>query len=176
MSTRRDKSDVGNQISFLLANLGTHLADPAERLQAIKASVEHSKARFASMKPGAILGYAAAQLAPGLLNMLFAPQRGHLAFNLVISNVPGPRAPAYWQGCAVEGMFPVSVLADGMALNITASSRADALDFGVLACRRSLPKVESLMDYLGDGLEASERLARQVVAVGRPLPLVSPVD
>ena len=165
MSTRRDKSDVGNQISFLLANLGTHLADPAERLQLIKASVEHSKARFASMKPGAILGYAAAQLTPGLVNMLFAPKRGHLAFNLVISNVPGPRSPVFWQGCAVEGMFPVSVLADGMALNITASSRADALDFGVLACRRTLPKVESLMDYLEDGLEEVERLARMAIAV-----------
>lgn len=176
MSTRRDKSDVGNQISFLLANLGTHLADPAARLRVIKASVEHSKARFASMKAGAILGYAAAQMAPGLVNMLFAPKRGHLAFNLVISNVPGPRSPVYWQGCAVEGMFPVSVLADGMALNITASSRADALDFGVLACRRTLPKVESLMDYLGDGLDAVERLARLATAVGKPVPMASSVD
>lgn len=171
MSTRRDRSDVGNQISFLLANLGTHLADPAERLRVIKASVEHSKARYATMKPGAILGYAAAQLTPGLVNMLFAPKRGHLAFNLVISNVPGPRSPVYWQGCAVEGMFPVSVLADGMALNITASSRADALDFGVLACRRTLPRVESLMDYLEEGLEEIERLARLSIAVGKPVPL-----
>ncbi|WP_273455422.1 WS/DGAT/MGAT family O-acyltransferase [Nevskia ramosa] len=171
MSTRRDRSDVGNQISFLLANLGTHLADPAERLRTIRASVEHSKTRFATMKPGAILGYAAAQLAPGLVNMLFAPKRGKLAFNLVISNVPGPRSPLYWQGCAVEGMYPVSVLADGMALNITASSRADALDFGVLACRRTLPKVESLMDYLDDGLDEIERLARLTIAVGKPVAL-----
>lgn len=172
MSTRRDKSDVGNQISFLLANLGTHLADPAERLRVIRASVEHSKQRYAPMKPGAILGFAAAQMLPGLVNMLLAPKRGHLAFNLVISNVPGPRSPLYWQGCAVEGMFPVSVLADGMALNITASSRADALDFGVLACRRTLPNVESLMDYLGDGLDEIERLARMTIAVGRPVPML----
>ncbi len=137
----------------------------------IRASVEHSKARFSTMKPGAILGYAAAALAPGLVNMLFAPKRGKLAFNLVISNVPGPRSPLYWQGCAVEGMYPVSVLADGMALNITASSRADALDFGVLACRRTLPKVESLMDYLDDGLDEIERLARLTIAVGKPVAL-----
>lgn len=176
MSTRRDRSDVGNQISFLLANLGTQIADPAERLRVIRASVEHSKARFATMKPGAILGYAAAQMAPGLLNMLLAPRRGRLAFNLVISNVPGPRAPMYWQGCAVEGMFPVSVLADGMALNITASSRANALDFGVLACRRTLPKVETLMDHLETGLAEIERLARIRLAVGRPMPLEAVVD
>jgi len=176
MSTRRDRSDVGNQISFLLANLGTHLADPAERLRVIRASVEHSKRRFASMKPGAILGYAAVQMAPGLLSMLFAPKRGGLAFNLVVSNVPGPRSPLYWQGCAVEGMFPVSVLADGMALNITASSRADALDFGILACRRTLPRVDALMDYLGDGLEEIERLARLTIAIGKPVELAVAVD
>ena len=176
MSTRRDKSDVGNQIGFLLANLGTHLADPAERLRIIKASVEHAKSRYTAMKPGAILGYAVAEMAPGLANMLLAPKRGHLAFNLVISNVPGPRSPVYWQGCAVEGMYPVSVLVDGMALNITASSRADALDFGVLACRRTVPKVESLMDYLADGLDEIERLARLTIAVGKPVEFESTAD
>ena len=159
MSTRRDRSDVGNQIAFLLANLGTHLADPELRLRAIRGSVDHSKRRFAGMKASEIVGYGVATMAPGLANMLIHPQGGRLAFNLVISNVPGPRSPLYWQGCAVEGMFPVSVLTDGMALNITASSRADVLDFGVLACRRSLPQIERLMDYLEDGLVETEALA-----------------
>ncbi|GAC1632519.1 MAG: wax ester/triacylglycerol synthase family O-acyltransferase [Nevskia sp.] len=159
MSTRRDRSDVGNQIAFLLANLGTHLADPELRLRAIRGSVDHSKRRFSGMKPAEIFGYGLALMTPGLLNMLISPQGGRLAFNLVISNVPGPRTALYWQGCAVEAMYPVSVLTDGMALNITASSRADALDFGVLACRRTLPQVERLMDYLEDGLVETEALA-----------------
>lgn len=176
MSTRRDKSDVGNQISFLLASLATHLADPAERLAAIRASVDAAKQRYAAMPAQAVLGYAAANMAPGVLNMLLAPTRGHLAFNVVVSNVPGPRSPMYWQGCAVEGMYPVSALADGMALNITASSRADALDFGILACRRTLPKVECLPDHLEAGLEDIERLARLAIAVGPPMAFASALD
>lgn len=167
MSTRRDRSDSGNQISFMLANLGTHLDDPQARLRCIIGSIEHSKQRFATMKPGEILGYAAALMSPGLLNMLARPRHGALAFNLVISNVPGPRGALYWQGCAVEGMYPVSVVVDGMALNITASSRSGALDFGVLACRRTLPKVDRLMGLLEDGLAELEQMAARAEPLAR---------
>ncbi|MGH8517430.1 MAG: wax ester/triacylglycerol synthase family O-acyltransferase, partial [Panacagrimonas sp.] len=95
MSTRRDRSETGNQIGFMLVNLGTHLEDPAERLKCIVASVEHNKQRFMKMKGGEILGYGATLMAPGLLNMLTNPARGRLAFNLVISHVPGPRSHLY---------------------------------------------------------------------------------
>lgn len=175
VSTRRDRSEVGNQIGFMLANLGTNLADPELRMQRIRGSVDHNKQRFMRMKPGEILGYGLGLMAPGMLNMLLRPRHGHLAFNLVISNVPGPRVPLYWQGCSVEGMFPVSVLTDGMALNITVSSRAEALDVGILACRRTLPRVDLLMDYLEDGLAEVEMLARQATGavpstrIGEPL-------
>lgn len=167
MSTRRDRSDSGNQISFMLANLGTHLDDPQARLRCILGSIEHSKQRFATMKPGEILGYAATLMSPGLLNMLARPRHGGLAFNLVISNVPGPRSPMYWQGCAVEGMYPVSVVVDGMALNITASSRSGALDFGLLACRRTLPKVEKLIGHLEQGLAELEQMAARAEPLAR---------
>lgn len=162
MSTRRDRSDSGNQLGFMLVNLGTHLEDPAQRLRCIVGSVEHNKQRFVKMKAGEILGYGAALMAPGLLNMLANPQRGGLAFNLVISHVPGPRTPLYWMGCRVDGMYPVSVVVDGMALNISLTSLQDRIDFGVIACRRTLPHVQRLAEYLGEGLDELERMAREV--------------
>jgi diacylglycerol O-acyltransferase len=159
MSTRRDHSDLGNQVVFLLANLGTHLADPAERLQAIRGSMEHSKRRAMAMTPAENLGHGMAMMAPGLANMVLNPKPKWLAFNLVISNVPGPRSQMYWHGCTLDGMYPVSAIADGMALNITLTSRQDGLDFGVIACRRTLPHVQRLLDYLGDALVELELLA-----------------
>jgi len=164
MSTRRDRTESGNQIAFFSANLGTHLSDPAERLRSIKGSVDHSKRRFAGMRPGEMLGYGLAMMGPGLLNMIARPKPNWLAFNLVISNVPGPKAQMYWQGCKLDGMYPVSVVTDGMALNITVTSRHDALDFGLIACRRTLPHVQRLLDYLEEGLVEIETLA-QVTAV-----------
>lgn len=159
MSTRRDSSDSGNQVAFLLANLGTHLADPAARLQAVRGSVEHSKRRFMKMQPGEILGYNLALMAPGLMNMVLNPRPNWLAFNLVISNVPGPRSQMYWQGCKLDGMYPVSAIADGMALNITLTSRQDALDFGLVACRKTIPHAQRVLDYVGDALVEIEVLA-----------------
>lgn len=159
MSTRRDRSDSGNQIGMMLANLGTHLEDPAARLRAIMGSIEYGKSRFVKMKPGEILGYGAALMAPGMFNLMTNPLGGKLAFNLVISNVPGPRAQMHWMGCSVDGMYPVSVVVDGMALNISLTGIQDRLDFGVIACRRTLPHVQRLLDYLEEGLMELEQLA-----------------
>ena len=159
MSTRRDRSETGNQLGFMLVNLGTHQEDAGDRLRTIVASVEHNKQRFMKMKAGEVLGYGATLMAPGLLNMLTNPKRGRLAFNLVISHVPGPRTALYWMGCSVDAMYPVSVVVDGMALNISLTSQHDRIDFGVIACRRTLPQVQRVMDYLGEGLEQLEALA-----------------
>lgn len=158
MSTRRDQTDSGNQIAAFSANLATHLADPADRLRIIKGSVDYSKQRFSNMRPAVMLGYGFAMMGPGMLNMAANPKAKHLAFNLIISNVPGPKTQMYWQGCKLDGMFPVSVIADGMALNITLTSRHDSLDFGLVACRRTLPHVGRLLDYLEQGLVEIERL------------------
>ena len=43
-------------------------------------------------------------------------------WNLVISNVPGPQFPLYLAGAQLEAHYPVSVITDGMGLNITVMS------------------------------------------------------
>jgi len=174
VSLRRDRSESGNQVAFLLANLATHLDDPGERLERIRRSVDHAKQRYQRMKPAEIIGYNAALFAPGLINLGTGFNPRWQQFNVIISNVPGPRSPLYWQGCQLDGLYPVSVLLDGQALNITLTSRADALDFGILACRRHVPAVQHLLDYLEEGLKELERVAS--LPVGEPGPrLVGPM-
>ncbi|MGQ0698130.1 MAG: WS/DGAT/MGAT family O-acyltransferase [Panacagrimonas sp.] len=169
VSMRRDHSETGNQIALLLANLGTHLADPLARLHAITGSVDRAKRRFMAMKPAEVLAYSLTMTAPGMLNLLIGRRDAPLPFNLIISNVPGPRQQMYWQGCRVDGMYPVSVLTDGMALNISLTGRrGDWIDFGILACRRTLPSVQHFIDYLEAGLVELEQLsapAAQAVVV-----------
>jgi diacylglycerol O-acyltransferase len=148
ISLRKDESDQGNQIAMILANLGTHVADPAERMRVIKASVSESKQRYAQMTPEESLNFAALMLAPTFLNMVtgLAPQLH--AFNVVISNVPGPREPLYWNGAKMLGMYPVSLVIDRMALNITLTSYVDSLEFGIIGCRRTLPSMQRLLEHL----------------------------
>ena len=40
------------------------------------------------------------------------------AFNLVVSNIPGPREPLYMLGCELQEAYPVVPLADQHALSI----------------------------------------------------------
>jgi len=81
------------------------------------------------------------------------------AYNLVISNVPGPRKAMYWNGAKMEGIYPASIVLHGQAVNITLVSYMDQLDFGIIACRRSLPHVQRLLDHLEESLQELEDLA-----------------
>ena len=60
-------------------------------------------------------------------------------FNVTISNVPGPRHPLYMGGAQLDHTYPVSMVTDGMGLNMTVVSYLDHLDFGMIACRGSCP-------------------------------------
>ncbi len=76
----------------------------------------------------------------------------------------------YWNGARMDGMYPVSIVFHGMAVNVTVTSYAGSLDFGIVACRRSVPRVQRIIDFLEDGLVELERVA----GVGSQAP--GPVD
>ncbi len=46
----------------------------------------------------------------------------------------------------------------GFALNITFVGYHGKLDFGIIACRRSVPRVQRLVDYLEQSLTELEAL------------------
>ncbi|MDF2446860.1 MAG: acyltransferase [Moraxellaceae bacterium] len=168
VSLRSDDSDSGNQIAVILANLGTHIADPANRLEVVKASVEEAKQRYRQMTPEEILNYTAIMLAPTAVNLVTGMVPKWQAFNVVISNVPGPKEPLYWNGARLEGMYPVSIALDRIALNITLTSYVDQLEFGLIGCRRTLPSMQRLLDYLENGIRELE-VAAGICGVPRRL-------
>lgn len=159
VSVRPEGSVGGNEIAMIMANLGTNHADPVDRLEDIRQSMQAGKQRFSQMTHAEIQAYTILSSLPGTLNLGLglAPERQ--MYNLVISNVPGPRNPLYWNGARMEGMYPVSIVTDGQAVNITVTSYVDSLDFGITACRRSLPSIQRMLDYLEDGLKELEKEA-----------------
>jgi diacylglycerol O-acyltransferase len=78
-------------------------------------------------------------------------------FNLVISNVPGPRKPKYWNGAKLDGLYPLSIPLAGQALNITCTSYSREIAFGLVGCRRSVPHLQRLLTHLDDELNALEK-------------------
>ncbi|ARU54411.1 acyltransferase [Oleiphilus messinensis] len=159
MSLRRDDSESGNQIAMILANLGTHIADPANRLELVKESVIDAKKTYSQFTPEEAVNYTALTMAPAGLNLLTGLAPKWQAFNVIISNVPGPQKPLYFNGARMEGMYPVSIPLDRVALNITLLSYVDQLEFGLTACRRTLPSMQRMLDYIEESILSLETAA-----------------
>jgi diacylglycerol O-acyltransferase len=153
-----DDGDGGNAVGTILASLGTDLADPEQRLLAVRDSMRRGKAALDGLSPLQVTALSAVTMSPLLLNtVLGVPRFVRPPFNLVISNVPGPRDPLYWNGARLDGMYPLSIPTAGQALNITVASYAGRLQFGLTGCRRSLPHLQRLLVGLDDALGASEK-------------------
>ncbi|HLA34320.1 MAG TPA: WS/DGAT domain-containing protein, partial [Rhodocyclaceae bacterium] len=149
----------GNQVGMILVNLATHIVDPVERLRQIVQSTTEAKLRLSKMSRLQKIAHAAAMLTPFLPSMATGHARKHPIFNVVISNVPGPTMPLYLDGAQLDELYPVSIPADYMALNITVSGYGDHLGFGFTACRRSVPVLQRMLDYTAESfVELEEAL------------------
>ena len=76
-----------------------------------------------------------------------------------MSNVPGPREPLYLAGARVRAYLPVSVVTDGLGLNINVQSYLDNLDFGLVADRKLVPDLWDLLGHLTDSVDELEQAA-----------------
>jgi diacylglycerol O-acyltransferase len=150
--------DGSNRVAGVVSSLHTDVADPVERLMAIHRSMNAAK-ELQQAIPATVLtditrftppllASQAARLASGIR---FADVM-HPPFNVVISNVPGPRQPLYLSGATMKHFYPVSMVVDGLGLNMTVQSYLDNLDFGFVACRELVPDLWDMIEYLDDAM------------------------
>ena len=155
--TEAQKGTLGNRVSTMTAPLGTHLADPVERLQHAHEAMRAAKDQHGAL-PADLLSDVTEFAMPAL-----AGQAGRLAarlrlvewlspFNLVVSNVPGPNRPLYYAGARLLAYYPLSAIADGQGLNITVMSYESGMHFGLIADRELVPDLDRMADYLVDEL------------------------
>lgn len=159
VSLRRDDSSEGNQVGVILANLHTDENDPGQRLMKIHQSMQEAKDRYRHMSSEEIVNYTALTLAPAAFHLLTGMAPNWQTFNVVISNVPGPSEPRYWNGARLEGMYPVSIAMDRLALNMTLTSYNGQVEFGLIGCRRTVPSMQRMLDHLEEGLAELETAA-----------------
>jgi len=154
----REKGDIdsGNAVGAISADLGTNIEDPIKRFQKIQGSMVAGKELFKGLKPKEAALMLQLLQAPGLLIFPLGLMSKFPPFSTVISNVPGPRNTMYWQGARLDGLYPASIVTEGLALNITLVSYSNQVDFGITACRRSMPQVQRLIDYMEESLTELE--------------------
>lgn len=165
-----DSPSTGNMISGMTAEMATHLADPVDRLRAIHASTTASKEMQKAM--GAQMLMSLADTPPPAMFTLAARFYGKMQlvkrlppmFNVVISNVPGPREPLYSQGAPVEAFQSMGIVYDGAGLFIGAMSYLDQMDVGILADPDALDDPFELADGIAEELSVLVGYARELHA------------
>jgi diacylglycerol O-acyltransferase len=148
----------GNRVSVMIVPIPTNEPDALRRLQRTHEALRSAKERHRAVPadllaganhliPPALLGRAARVTALFAASSPFAPP-----FNLVISNVPGPQIPIYIAGARQVANYPVSMIIDGVGLNITVLSYQDRVDFGLVADRELVPDLPRLITSLQGAL------------------------
>jgi WS/DGAT/MGAT family acyltransferase len=161
VSVRTDEQygTFGNRIQILSAALFTNEPDPIERLRLTHESLADMKDRHRAL-PATLLQDANHFIPPAvfaraarLTFRLSTSRPGRPTWNLVVSNVPGPPFPLYCAGARLVANYPVSVITDGMGLNITVMSYCGSMDFGIIADREQMPDVAKLIGWLRESLD-----------------------
>jgi len=149
----------GNRIMLMSAPLCTNIVDPGERLQSTHEALASMKQRHRAL-PAELLQDANNFIPPAVFARaaratftLASSRRGRPTWNLVISNVPGPQFPLYCAGARLVANYPVSVVTDGMGMNITVMSYCGKMDIGIVTDRDQVPDAWRLIGFLEDALE-----------------------
>ena len=152
-----DPGGSGNAVGAILASLATDLTEPHDRLAAIVASTRRAKEQLQGMSKSAIIQYSALVMAPMMLSFIpGAVGRIRPAFNIVVSNVPGPETPLYFRGWKLDEMYPLSIPFHGYGLNVTVQSYVGSLGFGFTGCRDTLPHLQRLAVYSNEAMSDLE--------------------
>ena len=158
-----------NRVSVLVADLPVHLADPRQRLEAVRAELSALKesneaaAGEALVALGRLTPYPLASLAVRLAYLL--PQREIVT---VTTNVPGPGQPLYAMGRKLVEIIPYVPIATTLRTGIAIFSYCDTLTFGITGDYDSTPDLEVLARGIEDGVTELLKAARHTrPATGR---------
>ena len=167
ISTHVDSTGGGNQVSAMLVGLPTHLDDPLERLRAVSESTASAKQQHGAL--GAETIQQVAELAPaGVFSMAArlytrarAADRHRPIWNLVVSNVPGPRVGLYCAGARLEEIYPIGPVHETSGLNVTLFSYGSTVHVGLNADADMVPDVGVIGQRIqGSVAELVQRLSR----------------
>jgi diacylglycerol O-acyltransferase / wax synthase len=175
--TGEQAGTYGNRIMLMAGPLFTNEPDPVTRLQMTHEAMLEVKERHRAL-PAELLQDANHFIPPAVFHRaaqltfrLSSSRPGRPTWNLVVSNVPGPQFPLFMAGAKLEANYPVSVITDGMGLNITVMSYNGDLDFGIVGDRDQIPDLWCMIDWLREALdELLPREARDPEPEPEPAP------
>ncbi len=155
------ESVYDNQVSALLANLPVHVADPVERLAAVRSELTTLKESKEAMLGEALTSVGRFTPFP------FASWWSRLAFGLpqreivtVTTNVPGPRQPLYGMGRRLLEIIPYVPIATTLRTGISIFTYGGNVTFGITGDFAANPDLDVLAHGIEDGAAELLKAAR----------------
>jgi diacylglycerol O-acyltransferase / wax synthase len=160
VNTRARGGAGGNQLSGYLCDLPVGLADPVERLRAVRAAMDANKAAGPSRGAGAI-AILANQLPSPVHRLCTGPAAGAapLLFDTVVTNVPLPAVPLTIDGAVLDEIYPFGPLGPGHALGVAISQYRDAVHIGLQTDRDAVPDIDVLAAAISKSCTTLHELA-----------------
>jgi WS/DGAT/MGAT family acyltransferase len=158
-----DDAGGGNHVSGMIVPVHSEIEDARERLEAVRESTHNSKeftnaigarllADHNQFVPGALIGQAMRFAASTTVEI-----PGNPNYNVVITNVPGPRVLLHAAGARLITNYSVGIPHDGMGLMHGIGSYCGELTIGVTACREMMPDPHFYAECLSRSYRALKR-------------------
>jgi len=161
ISLKSGEDEKGNKISYMICPFFTEEPDELQRLKRVIKVTRGAKSELGKVSKTAAEDYYALVMGPAtLLTITGNTSRVKPAINAIFSNVPGSTQKLYMEGAEVEAIYPLSIINDGMGLNITVIGHFNKLCFAIASCPTHQPGTEQLGKLLKQSYRDLQAAAR----------------
>ena len=143
--------DESNRVAMTALPLRTDIADPLERLLAVRQATSLGKSVSAALGkdlPARLVEVLPAFLVEQVMRSALVP-----LVNVTVSNVHGPDEALYLAGARLQMFTPVSIVIDGVGLNLTGLSYNGTLWVCFVSCRKMLPDPSVFVQCLNQSFD-----------------------
>ncbi len=148
-----EESIYENRVSAVLAYLPVQIADPVERLAAVRAElsgVKASKEAVAGSTLAALGRFIPFPMASLGVRLAYWLHQGEIV--TVTTNVPGPRQPLYGMGRSLLEIIPYVPIATRLRTGISIFTYCDKVTFGITGDYDTNPDLDVLARGIEDGV------------------------
>ncbi|MBP9089099.1 MAG: wax ester/triacylglycerol synthase family O-acyltransferase [Kofleriaceae bacterium] len=134
----------GNQLALLLTELPIHQAEPLVRHQLVRAATDRLKHQSDQIAASAFFSAVADAAATSMLSKVFHLAVRMRAFDVVVTNVRGPRETLFLGDAAMTALYPMVPLYERQAIGVAVFGYAGVLHIGLSAAWDLVPDLHDV--------------------------------
>ncbi len=165
--SKDENQEMNNQISSMMVQIATHIADPIERLEYIQEQTTMGKNRNKALgaktlaKMADVVPFGLANLATSLYSKYNIKELHRPPFNVTITNVPGPKGILYLKGHKIVSIFGLTPVLDGFGLIIAAFSYNGQVSITTTSDAKTMPDADKFSRYIRESANELEKIIKK---------------